>query len=277
MQRLPHLFSPRSWALQASLAPAVMLSVAVHAAALSMVPGFGVRQPDIEPIVLAVRVIEPVAVPVAEPARRPEHIHPPVEPGHAPPLAKRPLREQVLQKRAPAMPRPVHADNLAVGSAPAIETPPAAAPDTAAAEEAPLAAETPREVNAAPPIADSGSNADISNIANSANNFNTAPLAALGHPRVKPPHHNVAYLDNPPPAYPPAARRMRLEGLAIVRALVSAEGKVESMKIEKTSGSDLLDDAAQRAVKGWRFVPARIGTEAVAHWVDIPIQFRLSD
>ncbi len=149
-----------------------------------------------------------------------------------------------------------------IRAAPTIDTPPVAPPIAVTAEEvAPVPAEKPREVMAA---------------ATKPSNESTH-VAALGDSRVKLPHYNVAYLNNPPPTYPAAARRMRLEGLAVVRALINVDGNVETLKLEKTSGSDLLDDAAQRAVKSWRFVPARLGTETVAHWVDIPIQFRLSD
>jgi hypothetical protein len=34
---------------------------------------------------------------------------------------------------------------------------------------------------------------------------------------------------------------------------------------------------ALTAVRNWRFLPARRGTEAIADWVDVPVRFRLQD
>jgi periplasmic protein TonB len=254
----------------ASLMPSIALSLAVHAGALAIAPRIGAQmiEPVIDAPVIALRFIEPLAPPapaVAVP-HRPEHVRPVPQPIKAVQVPARPREQQAAPPPAaivPVPPVPIeHADDSVLRSAPVIDTHPAAPAIVAIAEEvSPVPAEKPREVIAAVPKPSSES----------------TKVAALGDSRVKLPHSNVAYLDNPPPAYPPAARRMRLEGLAVVRALISAEGKVEMMKLEKTSGSDLLDDAAQRAVKSWRFVPARLGTETVTHWVDIPIQFRLSD
>ncbi|MFM9885616.1 MAG: energy transducer TonB [Burkholderiales bacterium] len=244
--------------------PAIALSLAVHAGALAIAPRIGAQM--IEPVVdapaIALRFIAPIAPPppAVEAPRRAENVLPVPQP-----IKQMPVRLRA-QQSPPAVPVPPaqieHADEPVLHPTPFIERPPAAAPIVAIAEEvAPMPAEKPREVTAA--VTKTSSEA--------------TQVAALGDSRVKPPHYNVAYLNNPPPASPAAARRMRLEGLAVVRALISVEGRVETMKLEKTSGSDLLDDAAQRAVKSWRFVPARLGAETVAHWVDIPIQFRLSD
>ena len=47
------------------------------------------------------------------------------------------------------------------------------------------------------------------------------------------------------------------------------------MEVEKSSGSAHLDAAALEAVRGWRFVPARLGADAIEAWVLVPIVFRL--
>ncbi|MFM9886345.1 MAG: energy transducer TonB [Burkholderiales bacterium] len=248
--------------------PAIALSLAVHAGALAIAPRIGAQmiEPVVDAPVIALRFIEPIAppAPVVEVPLRTEHVRPEPQPIKGVQVPARP-REQPSQPVAAVAVTPTpseHADDPVLRSAPVTEAPPAAVPMVAIADEvAPIPAEKPREVIAAGTKASS----------------EATQVAVQGDSRVKLPHYNVAYLNNPPPAYPAAARRMRLEGLAVVRALISVEGKVETMKLEKTSGSDLLDDAAQRAVKSWRFVPARLGTETVAHWVDIPIQFRLSD
>lgn len=83
------------------------------------------------------------------------------------------------------------------------------------------------------------------------------------------------YLDNPKPIYPHASRRLREEGKVLLRVRVSAAGHAESVEIKQTSGFPRLDQAAEEAVKRWRFVPARRGDEAVAAWVQVPITFNL--
>jgi protein TonB len=101
-----------------------------------------------------------------------------------------------------------------------------------------------------------------------------APLAA---PRIEPPRFEVAYLDNPPPAYPALARRMKLQGTVVLRVLVNSTGRAEELIVDRSSGTSILDQAALGAVRDWRFVPARRGADVIAHWVDVPVRFRLQD
>jgi len=89
------------------------------------------------------------------------------------------------------------------------------------------------------------------------------------------PSYGAAYLHNAPPRYPPVARRMRLEGTATVRVLVGTDGHAERARLVKTSGTQMLDDAALEAVQRWTFVPARQGDTPVAAEVDVPVRFRL--
>jgi len=93
---------------------------------------------------------------------------------------------------------------------------------------------------------------------------------------ASPPSFSAAYLDNPPPVYPPLARRMGEEGRVLLRVYVTPQGRAGEVKILTSSGSAMFDDAAQVAVKAWRFVPARQGDNAVAAWVQVPIVFKLS-
>jgi periplasmic protein TonB len=89
------------------------------------------------------------------------------------------------------------------------------------------------------------------------------------------PAFDVDYLHNPKPQYPLIARRMKLEGTVIVHVLVNASGKPEVVRLEKSSGVAVLDQAALDAVQSWSFLPARQGSKAVPAWVDIPLRFRL--
>ena len=88
-------------------------------------------------------------------------------------------------------------------------------------------------------------------------------------------HTDVAYLHNPKPAYPTMARKLGLEGTVMLRILVNQDGQPEQTRLLGTSGIEVLDSAALDAVKQWRFSPARKGRVAIAHWVDVPITFKL--
>ena len=107
-----------------------------------------------------------------------------------------------------------------------------------------------------------------------------APAVAAAPVRadaVEPPHFNVAYLNNPRPAYPPIARKLGLEGVVLLRVDVTAKGTPEKIVIAQTSGATLLDEAALKAVQGWTFVPARRGDTPIAHPVEVPIRFQLKN
>ena len=88
-------------------------------------------------------------------------------------------------------------------------------------------------------------------------------------------HTDVSYLYNPKPAYPSMARKLGIEGTVKLRVLVNPEGVPEQPRVLDSSGTEALDAAALEAVRRWRFVPAREGKLTVAHWVDIPITFKL--
>jgi protein TonB len=92
---------------------------------------------------------------------------------------------------------------------------------------------------------------------------------------VIPPRFDAAYLKNPPPIYPVASRRMHEHGTVFMRVRVLQQGTAAEVLIEHTSGSPRLDEAAMDAVRHWRFVPARRGTEAVEAWVLVPVEFAM--
>lgn len=104
-----------------------------------------------------------------------------------------------------------------------------------------------------------------------------APAAAPPAEQVVvPPDFVAAYLNNPPPAYPYAAKQRRETGEVRLRVLVLANGTAGDVKIEKSSGSASLDGAARDVVfKRWRFVPAKRGDETVEAWVIVPLVFEL--
>lgn len=86
---------------------------------------------------------------------------------------------------------------------------------------------------------------------------------------------SAAYLRNPAPLYPEAARRSGEQGMVTLRVRVARDGAATRVVVEKSSGSPHLDAAALEAVKAWRFTPARRGAQAVESWMLVPIVFRL--
>jgi TonB family protein len=85
-----------------------------------------------------------------------------------------------------------------------------------------------------------------------------------------------AYLKNQPPTYPELAQRRGEQGFVLLSVKVTARGSVAEIKVKRSSGFPLLDDAALQAVRAWQFEPAHIGPMAFDSEVDVPLRFRLS-
>ncbi|MDD5249839.1 MAG: energy transducer TonB [Rhodocyclaceae bacterium] len=174
------------------------------------------------------------------------------------PAAPRPLTVDFVQAAA-ALPTPARAVAAAPRSAPARAArqsvvAAAAASVPSAVVDAAAGAETPQSA------------ANIANV--------VRPSMPLDAP-VSPPRYDAAYFDNPAPAYPPAARRRRIEGTVLLDVVVGADGRPSAVAVAVSSGEEQLDCAALTAVRTWRFVPARRGTEPVAAQVRVPLRFRL--
>ena len=85
------------------------------------------------------------------------------------------------------------------------------------------------------------------------------------------------YLTPPsPPFYPPVARRLGLEGTAVVRARVEEPGIPAEVALWQSSGHDLLDRSALEAVRSWKFRPMRHNGTVTAAWVEIAVRFALT-
>jgi protein TonB len=107
------------------------------------------------------------------------------------------------------------------------------------------------------------------------------PPPAVAEPALKPvsetpPSANAAYLRNPAPEYPSLAQRRGWEGTVLLRVRVLANGKPSEIQLQNSSGRDVLDQAAVRAVQRWTFVPAKRGEVAQEGWVTVPLDFRLN-
>ncbi len=75
------------------------------------------------------------------------------------------------------------------------------------------------------------------------------------------------------PEYPPLARRARVSGTVILMVTVNEEGEVADVKVMR--GHPLLDEAAVRAVRLWRYSPTLLNGEPVPVIAMVTVIFRL--
>jgi TonB family protein len=84
------------------------------------------------------------------------------------------------------------------------------------------------------------------------------------------------YSFNPTPNYPALLREQGVSGEVMLLVWVSSDGTPIEIKLTRSSGYRLMDDAALRAVRQWRFIPAKHGEVNLASWVEIPIKFTIN-
>ena len=209
----------------------------MHALMMSLLPGWRVAQENL-PKPLTVEIIKPPEIEPPKPL--------PLTP--EPPPRIKPKPEPVKEtKRTEPAPQPK--------AAPILTAPPDAQP----APQAPV-------VPPQPPVQDSKPTPPPPE----------PPRAQAPPPAaVTPPRSDAAYLNNPRPNYPLAAQRRGDQGTVLLRVLVTAEGRASSVSLEKSSGHSSLDESALTAVRSWRFVPAKQGTQAVDAPYVVPVVFKL--
>jgi TonB family C-terminal domain len=72
-----------------------------------------------------------------------------------------------------------------------------------------------------------------------------------------------------------AAQRRHQAGTVWLIVRVTANGRAARVELTRSSGFPLLDEAAMAAVRRWEFEPARVGAQAVASTIEIPVHFKL--
>jgi TonB family protein len=76
-----------------------------------------------------------------------------------------------------------------------------------------------------------------------------------------------------PPVYPQAALTQRLEGAVELHTIIAPDGTVQS--VDATSGNPALVEAAEAAVRQWRFEPVLLNGQAVTVDTTLTVQFHL--
>ncbi|MGP1717995.1 MAG: energy transducer TonB [Methylophilus sp.] len=170
---------------------------------------------------------------------------------------------------------------------PVIEPPKPPPPPVKRVEPPPQAAKPPPALRTAPASQNISAN-DIVIQENTEAPKSTAPVvAAPPAPEPPPPapvvkeeplveaKGGVGHLNNPDPEYPDFAADQGWEGSVILRVKVLPNGKPADVKVKKSSGHSVLDDAAVAAAKRWAFTPAKRGNTPVEGWATFPVEFRL--
>ena len=76
------------------------------------------------------------------------------------------------------------------------------------------------------------------------------------------------------PAYPLLARQVRVQGLVVLRAVISRDGAIENLQV--LSGHPMLVQAAVDAVRQWRYRPYVLNGEPVEVETEVKVNFILS-
>ncbi|GLR05640.1 hypothetical protein GCM10007906_32280 [Vibrio hyugaensis] len=77
------------------------------------------------------------------------------------------------------------------------------------------------------------------------------------------------------PRYPRSARKRGIQGVALYEIWLDANGNQVKQVLIESSGAEMLDASALRAIKQWEFSPHISGGQQVAHRVQIPVRFKL--
>jgi protein TonB len=77
------------------------------------------------------------------------------------------------------------------------------------------------------------------------------------------------------PVYPQIARMTRIEGVVVIQAIISKQGRIESARL--VSGPPMLAQAALDAVKNARYRPYMLNNEPTEVETTFSVNFRLSN
>jgi len=165
----------------------------------------------------------------------------PSKPVSAPAVAPSLPKQRIEAAQPPSPVPPIAASSQVKGQSPLHSV-----PATAAAITAPAATGSPAVSRSA-----------------ATRNYDTGTVAEQSY--------EAAYLYSPPPPYPYAAKKLKLQGTVIVRVLMSREGLPKKVVLEKTSGVRVLDETTvEWVMKNYKFKPA-----PHEFLVNVPVEYKL--
>ena len=246
--------------------PELALVVLLHVVVVWLLLSLDVMPRPVQRKPIMVRIIPP-QIPAMGSGSMPAETHAPPQP------------QQVKPPEPPKAPKPVPPAKKVLRPRPPMPVPPAPkapAQEILAAPPVPAAATSENAVTAPPDPVDTAESEGGSGAASGqGSGLGGSGSGGGSGGEGTQPRFDADYLHNPRPVYPPMSRRMGEEGKVFLRVRVEADGRPSQVEIKTSSGSPRLDQAAEDAVRRWRFIPAKRGGEAVSAWVIVPISFNL--
>jgi protein TonB len=183
--------------------------------------------------------------------------------------AAAPASQQVL----PAMPQPVPVVRPAAVQPVAATDPVLPEAVVAASDMAVVAVDASAVAASAPAGGSGGGSSDGSAAAGSGQGGGRGGSGSGKAGGVIPP----GILSQREPNYPEQARRAGIEGTVVLKIEILANGQAGQVYVFRSSGSELLDNAAADAVRRWRFVPAKLREtgQTIVCQTTMPVVFRL--
>lgn len=103
----------------------------------------------------------------------------------------------------------------------------------------------------------------------------TPPAETAGMERPKGPTRPARVIAQFDPPYPSAARQLGIEGIVLVRVVVTVAGEVGDVSVVESSSHQILDDAAVEAVRKWSFEPALRDGVPTEQGVKVRVKFKI--
>jgi protein TonB len=233
-------------------------------------------EPDLAPVPIAASKPDPLPVPVVAALPQPELVA--LRVPEAPPPVQPPVEEKLPAVRNPIPVPPPLPKARMFEHRPPVD---AASAAPAKPEPGPAAAAVADAGTALLPVLPAGQAAgkpvEVASVAAALSAIAPGAGAAAPSPAVVAARYRSGSAGNAPPKYPHRARRLGYEGRVVLRVEVLPSGETGSVDIVSGSGHGILDKAAVKAVRRWRFLPATHAGVPVADTLDVPITFRLKD
>ncbi|NHF66690.1 energy transducer TonB [Xanthomonas hortorum] len=84
----------------------------------------------------------------------------------------------------------------------------------------------------------------------------------------------LAALKTPPPEYSPQLACAGVGGTSVLRVVIGTEGTPTDVSLAQSSGQPVLDEAAQKRVREWKFKPATRNGQPVPQTIQVPVAFK---